>query len=110
MNRFARSALPFAAAALTAFLVSCGGDGSASGSAPITVAIAPATSTVYAGETKALVATLQNDTSQKGVTWTLTPASGAGTLTQPTDTSVTYDAPPTEPGSDVTVTITATSV
>jgi len=64
---------------------------------------------VYAGESEALFAML-DDPAQKGVTWTLAPASGAGTLTQPTPASVTYAAPPTEPAGDVTVTITATSV
>ena len=109
MNRLARPAVPFAAAALTALLLSCGGGGTASGPAPITVAVTPATSTVYAGESEALVATL-DDPAQKGVTWTLAPASGAGTLTQPNPASVTYAAPLTEPADDVTVTITATSV
>ena len=109
MNRLALPALPFAATALTALLLSCGGDGGASGPAPISVAVNPSTSTVYAGESEALFAVL-DDPAQKGVTWTLTPASGAGTLTQPTPASITYAAPPTEPAADVTVTITATSV
>jgi len=105
MNRLALPALPFAATALTALLLSCGGDGGASGPAPISVAVNPSTSTVYAGESEAMSAML-DDPAQKGVTWTLAPASGVGTLTEPTPTSVTYAAPPTEPAGDVTVTIT----
>jgi hypothetical protein len=81
MNRLARAALSFVAAALMALLLSCGGGRTASGPAPITVVVNPPTSTVYAGESEALSATL-DDPSQKGVTWTLAPASGAGTLTQ----------------------------
>jgi hypothetical protein len=49
MNRLARPALPFAATALMVLLPSCGGDDGASGPAPITVAVNPSTSTVYAG-------------------------------------------------------------
>ncbi len=64
---------------------------------------------MYAGESEALSAVV-DDPAQQGVTWTLAPASGAGTLTQPTGTTVTYDAPPTEPAGDVRVTVTATSV
>src|SRR6266853_6941609 len=65
MDCLARPALPFAAAALTALLLSCGGGGTASGPAPITVAVTPATSTVYAGESEALSAML-DDPAQKG--------------------------------------------
>jgi len=65
MNRLARPAVPFAAAALTALLLSCGGGGTASGPAPITVAVNPSTSTVYAGESEALFA-VQDDPAQKG--------------------------------------------
>src|SRR5207244_4647378 len=36
--------------------------------------------------------------------------SGAGSLTNPTTTAVTYNAPSTPPASDLTVTVTATSV
>jgi predicted dienelactone hydrolase len=110
MNRFARLVISFAAVALTALLADCGGDSSASPQAPITVSIAPASSTVSAGATEALTATLQNDSSQQGVTWTIAPASGAGTLTDATRTSVTYNAPASAPASDMTVTLTATSV
>ena len=54
-------------------------------------------------------ATLTNDTSNKGVTWSLSPASGAGTLSNPTSTAVTYVAPGSVAG-NTPVTLTATSV
>ena len=68
------------------------------------------TSTVQAGGTLALTATVSNDPSNQGVTWSLSPTTGAGTLTGATSTSVTYNAPPTPPVSDESVTVTATSV
>ena len=110
MNRFARLVISFAAVALTALLVDCGGDSSASPAAPITVSVAPASGTVSVGGTQTLTATLQNDSLNHGVTWTIAPASGAGSLSNVTSTSVTYNAPTSPPASDVTVTITATSV
>jgi hypothetical protein len=65
---------------------------------------------VQAGGTLALTATVSNDPSNQGVTWSISPTTGAGTLTNATSTSVTYNAPPTPPVSDETVTVTATSV
>jgi len=111
MNRFLRLATPLIASALTPVLISCGGDSSASPPPPaITVSVAPASSTVPAATTQDLTATLQNDSSQRGVTWAISPASGAGTLSNATSTSVTYTAPASAPPSDMTVTVTATSV
>ncbi len=115
MNRLLRLAIPWVAVTVTPALVSCGGDSSASPPPPpppptITVSVAPASSTVFAGGTQALTATLQNDSSQRGVTWAISPASGAGTLSNAASTSVTYTAPASAPPSDMTVTITATSV
>lgn len=57
-----------------------------------------------------VTAAAQNDTSQRGVTWTLSPATGAGTLSDADGTSVTYNAPDNPPASDLAVTITATAV
>lgn len=65
---------------------------------------------VQAGGTLALTVTVSNDPSNQGVTWSISPTTGAGTLTNPTSTSVTYNAPPTPPVSDENVTVTATSV
>ena len=53
---------------------------------------------------------MTNDPSNAGVVWSISPASGAGTLSDVTKTSVTFNAPASAPPSDVVVTITATSV
>lgn len=82
--------------------------------AVISVTIAPINPSVQTTiGTQNFTATLQNDTQNKGVTWSLsgTGCSGAtcGTLSNVTTTSVTYTAPAKQPSPD-TVTITATSV
>ena len=94
-------------------LSGCGGDSNAQPPPPpppITVSVMPTSAMVPAGATQVLTATVQNDPSQLGVTWTLSPASGAGSLSNVTATSVTYVAPAGAPASALTVTITATSV
>src|SRR5580765_231257 len=116
MNRSARLVTSFATVVLAGLLVNYGGDSNTSPPspppppAPITVSVAPASSEVSAGGTQALTATLQNDSSQQGVAWTIAPASGAGTLGNVTATSVNYTALASPPANDMTVTITATSV
>ena len=75
-----------------------------------TVTVSPATATVPAGSNQTFTATVPYDAGQKGVTWSISPASGAGTLSNLTSTSATYNAPAGPPPSDVAVTITATSV
>ena len=73
------------------------------------VSVVPATATVKTGGSpQSFTATVTPDPDNKGVSWTIFPASGAGTLSNMTSTSVTYN-PPTDT-SDLTVTITATSV
>ncbi len=73
------------------------------------VSVVPATATVQTGSPpQSFTATVTPDPGNKGVSWTISPASGAGTLSNMTTTSVTYN-PPTDT-SDLTVTITATSV
>jgi hypothetical protein len=72
------------------------------------MSVANNTGVVEAGSTVAITAVANNDSSGKGVTWSLSPMTG--TLTNMTNSSVTYNAPPTPPPSDVLVTITATSV
>jgi dienelactone hydrolase len=67
-------------------------------------------STVGAGGTAQISAVVSGDPSHKGVTWAISPATGAGTLSNPTGTSVTYNAPPAPPANDVQVTITATAM
>lgn len=76
----------------------------------VVVSVAPTTATVQGSGTQPFTATVQGDPAHKGVTWSLSPASGAGSLTNPTTTAVTYNAPSTPPANDLTVTVTATSV
>jgi hypothetical protein len=77
---------------------------------PITVALSPfAPQTINAGDQIGIFPNVQNDSTNRGVTWTLSPASGAGTLTNSSSTGVTFVAPSvvTTP---TTVTITASSI
>lgn len=75
----------------------------------IAVSIAPSSATVAANTTQDFTATANNDPSNAGVTWTLSPATGAGSLSKATSTSVTYSAPAGAPASNLTATLTATS-
>ena len=77
---------------------------------PITIgAISPATVTLNGGGTQTFTgAALTYDGSNSGVTWSISPASGAGTIVS---TTGAYTAPAVVSGtSPVTVTVTATSV
>lgn len=77
--------------------------------AAIVVTVSPDNVSVVANTVQMFTATVQNDASNSGVTWTISPASGAGTLSNATKTSVTYSAPASPPSNDLPVTITATS-
>ena len=81
--------------------------------APISVAVLPTSASVQVSLTAPFTAQLQNDTQNKGVTWSLSgtgcTAAACGTLTNVTTTSVTYNAPATAP-TPATVTLTATSI
>jgi hypothetical protein len=87
--------------------------GAGSAAPAISVSVAPTAPTVQVLTTSTFTATLQNDTLNKGVTWSLSGSgcSGAtcGTLSSVTTTSVTYTAPVTVP-SPAAVTLLATSV
>ncbi len=92
-------------------------DGSKSGSATITVSAitvsaSPATATVQAmaGNVVTMNASVNNDPSNQGVKFTISPASQAGNLTVQDPFDATYTAPATPPASDLTVTVTATSL
>ena len=66
--------------------------------------------TIGQGKSITITAQVLNDTSNAGVTWTLSPATGEGSFSPaPTPTSATYVAP-TPITAAITVTITATSV
>src|SRR6202008_3475207 len=81
-----------------------------------TIAVTPATATVDAtGTVPNLIATVSNDPSNKGVTWTVACATTACGSVPPGPTlsgnATTYTAPSTPPSpGDLTVTITAQSV
>lgn len=79
---------------------------------PIEVGVAPSTANVKVGGNQNFTATVQNDNSNAGVTWSLgascTP-DRCGSLSNITNSAVTYTAPPSVP-SPTTVNLTATSV
>jgi hypothetical protein len=90
-------------AALGGMLLATGcGTVSSMGTAPISVSITNKLTTIAAGAAATtLNATVQNDSSNSGVTWTLTAAADGlacaplcGSLTGATTTSVTYTPPP----------------
>jgi Protein of unknown function (DUF3443) len=89
------------------FLVACGGSGTPSG-LPVTIMLSASLTSLNPGQSSNITATVTNDSSNKGVTWTSSP-SGFGTLSNQTATSVTYTAPTSVPTATA-VTITATSV
>src|SRR6266850_1856641 len=76
----------------------------------ISVSVSPDSVTLAVNTTQQFTAIVQNDSSNAGVTWTISPASGAGALSNATSTSVTYHAPADAPASNLTVALTATSV
>jgi hypothetical protein len=79
----------------------------------VSVAVSPSSSSLQVGKAQSFTATLQNDTQNKGVTWSLSgggcSGSSCGTLSNATATAVTYTAPTAVP-SPATVTLLATSV
>lgn len=85
--------------------------GCTAGSKPaISITFSTGTSTnVVAGQAVTITATVKNDSKSGGVTWSLSPATGAGALSSQTTTSVTYTAP-SPIATNATATITATSV
>jgi dienelactone hydrolase len=78
----------------------------------ITVSLTQTTATLQAGgnNTVTIGANVNNDPSGQGVTWSITPASGGGTLSSQGIFGVTYNAPTTPPANDLQVTVTATSI
>jgi hypothetical protein len=96
------------AALLCAFAVA-GCSGHSTASKAVSVVIANKPTSVVAGSTSTLTASVTNDAADEGVTWTIAPATGAGTISSTTTTSVIYTAPATPPATN-SVTITATSV
>jgi hypothetical protein len=82
--------------------------GCSSSPAPISVTLSPSSSqAIDQSQTVAIAATVTNDSTLKGVSWTLT---GAGSLSSSTGPSVTYTSPTPNLTSAQQVTVTATSV
>jgi hypothetical protein len=97
-------------------LLACGGDqGSIAGPRlAVTVAVAPTTAVVHGGAAIQLTAAVSNDTSNRGVTWTVScGAAPCGTIS-PTRTAsgapATYVPSTTLPGNGATITVTAATL
>lgn len=91
------------------FASGCGSSGP-----PVVVSLSPSSAqTVQQGQTVSIAATIANDQSNKGVTWSLSGAgctgAACGALTNQTTTAITYAAPSSVPA-NLTVTLTATSL
>src|SRR6267154_573548 len=87
-------------------LVFISGCGANSAPAPIAVTLSTgATQALDQGQSVAITATVANDSTAKGVTWSLA-SGGQGTIASPTTTAVTYNAG----SASGTAVITATSV
>ena len=82
-------------------LSGCGGS-----SSPVSIAVTASAATVDATDAVTLTATVTNDKTPGGVTWSV---SGGGTLSNQTTGGATYTAPAAS-SSALTVTVTATSV
>ena len=92
---------------LLAITTVMGGCGSSS-PPPISVTLSrSSTQTIDQGQTVAITATVPNDTSHGGVSWALT---GPGTLSNMTQSSVTYNGPSSNLTSAQQATVTATSL
>ena len=103
MSRFCSCSVALFVLAMSALTGGCG-----SSSPPISVSLSPsAPQAIDQSQTVAVIATVTNDVSSKGVSWTLT---GPGSLSNPTTQSVTYISPTTSLTSAQQATVTATSL
>jgi dienelactone hydrolase len=77
----------------------------------ITVSVSPSTAVLQAGMGNSVILepVVNNDPSNQGVTWSMSPKAGPGTLSVQNG-NATYTAPGTPPATDATITITAASV
>lgn len=87
---------------MTMLLVGCGGS-----SSPISVSLSAARNAVDESLSLGITAAIQNDTSQRGLTWSLL---GPGSLSAYSGLSVSYISPSTAIASAEQVTVKATSV
>src|SRR5260370_41479484 len=102
MSRLCSCGVSLFVLAMAAVMGGCG-----SSSPPISVNLSPSSpQAIDQSQTAAVMATVTNDTSSKGVSWTLT---GPGSLSNPTGPSVTYISPTTNLTSAQQAAVTATS-
>jgi hypothetical protein len=87
------------------FLAGCGNSGTPSGVA-ISVTLTPSSASLTASQSVNITASVANDSSGKGVSWTLT---GVGALSNQTTTGATYTAPATVTTTSI-ATVVATSI
>jgi Putative Ig domain len=106
----------FVSAVMSAvMMIGCGGGSTDANTPPpppgVNVIVTSPTGAAALDGDKTLAITIQvtNDSGHAGVTWTLSPPVGGGSLSQPTATSVTY-TPPAGLTSALNATIVATSV
>jgi hypothetical protein len=97
-------------------LAACGGSSSAAPPSPptISVSISPTAATVQWGATSQLIATVNNDSSGKGVNWKVscssTPCGALSSTSTGSGAPTTYTPPVVLPAANLSVTLTATSV
>jgi hypothetical protein len=102
MSRLRSCGVALFVLAMAAAMGGCG-----SSSPPISVSLSPSSpQAIDQSQTVTVMATVTNDTSSKGVSWTLT---GPGSLSNSTGPSVTYISPTTNLTSAQQATVTATS-
>jgi hypothetical protein len=95
----------------------CGSGGSSAPplpAAPVSVSLSQTTATVQAAATANFTASVSNDSTNRGVTWTLScPIAPCGTVSPtstPSGASTTYSAPSAAPATNIMVTVVAASV
>jgi len=103
MSRLNSCGVTLLVLAIAAFFSGCSG----SSSPPVSVSVSSSVQAIDQSQTVEATATVSNDTSSKGVTWSLT---GPGSLTGSSSLAVTYSSPTTTITSAQQATITATSV
>lgn len=92
----------------------CGGGTGSTAPPPISVSVSAGSTTVQAGATTQITATVTNDSANKGVNWSVSCSAAQCGGVNPTSTAsgaaTTYTAPSAPPAGGLMVTITATSV
>ena len=115
-----RSSVLLLATLATAGLAACGGDSTTTGSnagggkpPPIQLSATASQTTLFAGQSTQIVATVANDPSNAGVQWTVSCAAAPCGSVSPAGTAsgtpTTYFAPTAPPPANLTVTVTATA-